>query len=138
MFGKTEKNKTNSNNMSSEVCNIGEGTTIEGVVKVDSNLRLDGNIYGSVTCGGRIVMSASGYIKGDIVCKNMISEGKVEGNILGQEKIHLKATAIVEGNIKYKRLEVDSGASFNGQAICSKSSTNTPSKSHIKASKGNA
>jgi len=138
MFGKTEKNKINSNNTSLEVCNIAKGTTIEGTVKVDSNLRLDGIIYGSVTCGGRIVMSASAYIKGDIICKNMISEGKVEGNIVAKEKIHLKSTAIVQGNIKYKSLQIDTGASFNGQAVCSSSNATTPSKPKIEASTGNA
>jgi cytoskeletal protein CcmA (bactofilin family) len=104
-----------------EVCNIAQGTTIEGTVKVDSNIRLEGLIQGAVTCGGRLVMSSTAKIIGDVICKNIISEGIVEGNIVAKEKIHLMPTSIVLGNIKYKSLQIDLGAVLNGQAICSAS-----------------
>jgi len=104
-----------------EVCNIASGTTISGDFKAESNIRLEGSIYGSVFCAGRIVMSQNAHIKGDIVCQNIVSEGKVEGNILAKEKAHLFPTAIVEGNIKYTALQIEEGAIFNGQAICTKS-----------------
>ncbi|WP_264792934.1 bactofilin family protein [Aureispira anguillae] len=126
MFGKNgnaPKPNASVNNSALEVCNIGLGTTINGTFKADSNIRLEGSIYGSVTCAGRIVMSKNAYIKGDIVCQNIVSEGKVEGDIVAKEKIHLQATAIVEGNLKYATLEIDSGAIFNGQAVSAKSNS---------------
>lgn len=116
------KNAVSSKNASLEVCNIAEGTTIEGNFKAESNIRLEGNIYGTVSCAGRIVMSKNAYIKGDIICQNIVSEGKVEGDIIAKEKIHLCSTAIIEGNLKYTSLQVDAGAIFNGQAICAKKS----------------
>ncbi|WMX12578.1 MULTISPECIES: polymer-forming cytoskeletal protein [unclassified Aureispira] len=129
MFGKngnTPKNnsKSSTNTTSSlEVCNIALGTTIEGSFKAEANIRLEGSIYGNVSCSGRIVMSKNAYIKGDIICQNIVSEGKVEGNIVAKEKVHLFATAIVEGNIKYTKLQIEEGAIFNGQAMCAKSTT---------------
>ena len=70
MFGKKEKNgttnnKSNSNGSILEVCNIAQGTTIEGTVKAEANIRLEGIVHGSVTCGGRLVMSNTAYIKGN-------------------------------------------------------------------------
>lgn len=124
MFGKngtSPKSNSNSPNTALEVCNIAIGTTIEGTFKAESNIRLEGTIHGSVSCAGRIVMSKNAYIKGDIVCQNIVSEGKVEGDIIAKDKIHLCPTAIVEGNIKYTTLQIEAGAIFNGQAICAKS-----------------
>jgi cytoskeletal protein CcmA (bactofilin family) len=128
MFGKNgntpkSSSKPSINGISSalEVCNIALGTTIEGSFKAEANIRLEGSIYGNVSCSGRIVMSKNAYIKGDIVCQNIVSEGKVEGNIVAKEKIHLFATAIIEGNIKYNQLQIEEGAIFNGQSICAKS-----------------
>ena len=138
MFGKKEKNSTTNNKSISngstlEVCNIAQGTTIEGTVKAEANIRLEGIVHGSVTCGGRLVMSNTAYIKGNIICKDIDSEGKIEGDIVAKEKIHLRPTAIVMGNIKYKTLQVDSGATFTGQAICSNSSNVKASKSEAVA-----
>lgn len=128
MFGKngnTPKNNSkpssNGSSASLEVCNIALGTTIEGNFKAESNIRLEGTIYGNVSCSGRIVMSKNAYIKGDIVCQNIVAEGKVEGDIIAKDKIHLLPTAIIDGNIKYTKLQIEEGAVFNGQAICSKS-----------------
>ena len=127
MIGKSgnSNSKSTSNGASLEVCNIALGTTIEGTVKVEANIRLEGIIHGTVTCSGRIVISASGFIHGDIVCKNIVSEGKVEGNIVAKEKIHLLPTASVTGNMKYKTLQIDAGAAFDGQAICAPSTPST-------------
>ncbi|CAA6829227.1 MAG: Unknown protein [uncultured Aureispira sp.] len=128
MFGKNgntpkSNSKSSSNGTSTplEVCNLASGTTINGDFKAESNIRLEGSIYGKVTCAGRIVMSKTAYIKGDIFCQNINSEGKIEGNIVAKEKVSLSSTAIVEGNIKYNVFQIEEGAIFNGQAVCAKS-----------------
>lgn len=128
MFGKNGNTPKNSSKPSSngtstplEVCNIAAGTTINGDFKAESNIRLEGAIYGKVSCSGRIVMSQNAHIKGDIICRNIVSEGKIEGNINAKEKVHLFSTAIVEGNIKYTALQIEEGAIFSGQAMCTQS-----------------
>lgn len=133
MFGKngnTPKNssKPSKNGTSSplEVCNIAAGTTINGDFKAESNIRLEGSIYGNVTCSGRIVMSQNAHIKGDIFCQNIDSDGKVEGNIVAKQKIYLSSTAVIQGNIKYTALQIDEGAVLDGQAVCTQS-TKAPS-----------
>ena len=126
----TSNTKTNiipkSNNEELDVCNIAQGTTIKGNLKVESNIRLEGFIEGSVTCSGRLVLSKTGKIKGNILCKNIISEGIIEGDIVAKEKIHLLSTATTTGNIKYNCLQIDLGATLNGQAICASFPTVLP------------
>ncbi len=126
----TNKKKTNINpktkNEELEVCNIARGTTIKGNLKVESNIRIEGIIEGAVTCSGRLVLSKTGKIKGNILCKNIISEGIIEGDIVAKDKIHLLSSAIITGNIKYNCLQIDLGATLNGQAICASSPSVLP------------
>lgn len=126
MFNKNGKNNDNSTSGISplEVCNIAFGTSVEGNLKVKSNLRIEGTIHGSVTCSGRLVMSAKAEIEGDVSCESIICEGKIKGNIVAKERIHLQSTATVTGNIKYQSLQIDSGAIFNGHAVCSANNPN--------------
>ena len=126
----TNKKKTNINPKTNkeelEVCNIAQGTTIKGNLKVESNIRIEGIIEGTVTCSGRLVLSKTGKIKGDILCKNIISEGIVYGDIVAKDKIHLLSSAVITGNIKYNCLQIDLGATLNGQAICASSPSVLP------------
>lgn len=121
MFGKTASDTTTTpQKVSSDVCNIAQGTTITATVKVESNMRLEGTIIGDVTCHGRLVLAPSGLIEGNVISKNILCEGKIKGDIVAQQNIHLFSTAIIEGNIKYPAMQMDTGAVFNGQATCTK------------------
>ena len=98
------------------VCQIAAGTIIEGAVNVkDANMRLDGEIIGTVFCAGKLLLSATAVIKGDVSCFELISEGKIEGNIMAKNAIVLLKTAHVQGDIQCKTLQIEAGARFNGQ-----------------------
>jgi cytoskeletal protein CcmA (bactofilin family) len=113
-----------------DFCTIALGTTIEGSFKTSSNIRLDGFIRGDVHCGGKLVLSTTAKIIGNIHCKQFRSEGKVEGNIIALNKIHLMNNSVLEGNVQYKNLQIDLGATLNGvatklEALVTKDSKNS-------------
>ena len=56
----------------------------------------------------------TGYIKGEVHCKNSDVEGKVEGKINVQELLALKSTSVLLGDIIAKRLAIEPGAKFTG------------------------
>lgn len=98
-----------------EVCNIAAGTVIKGSFKSNAHLRLEGNIFGNVKCSGRLVIAPSGSIDGDVECHTLVSEGKVQGNVLSSDLIHLQGTAQLYGDMVCGRLQIDEGATFAGQ-----------------------
>ena len=136
MFGKNDTNGSKNGSVNTaelEVCNIAKGTTIEGNFKAQSNIRLEGIIDGDVQCIGRIVLSEQAKIKGQVDCHTILCRGYVTGDIRAKNTIHLHATAVVEGNISYQKLQIDEGAVFNGRATCSKrGTTNTTPKANGK------
>ncbi len=93
---------------------IGVGTSIRGDLESTGDLRIDGTLVGNLKTKGKVVVGATGEIKGEIFCKNSDVEGKVEGKIHVQELLSLKGTSIILGDILARRLAIEPGAKFTG------------------------
>jgi cytoskeletal protein CcmA (bactofilin family) len=119
MFEQIKKNKEttkpNETTASSSSINlIGNGTTIEGEVKSNGDIRIDGLIKGSVTSKSKVVIGSTGKIDGDIFCQNADISGSVKGKTTVAEMLFLKSTAIMNGDIHTGKLVVEVGATFTG------------------------
>ncbi|MEE9374305.1 MAG: polymer-forming cytoskeletal protein [Saprospiraceae bacterium] len=115
MFSSKEKNNSSSSNsgFSASVNSIGEGTLVEGTINADSDIRIDGEIQGNLSCKGKLILGERGKIVGDIECTNALIEGEIRGKIVVKEHLHVKDSAIIDGDIFTDKLDVDSGAVFN-------------------------
>lgn len=107
--------KTNEGHSPEKLNRIVSGTDIEGVVTSDSNIRIDGNVKGDIRVKGRLVVGATGTIKGDIICENADIEGAITGKITVNGLLSLKSTAKLECDIATKKLAIEPGASFTGK-----------------------
>lgn len=93
---------------------IVEGTSIEGDIKCESNIRIDGSFIGTLNTKGRLVVGPMGKIEGTVNCQNAEVEGLVKGKLFVQQLLSLKGTAKVEGDIFTDKLAVEPGSSFTG------------------------
>lgn len=93
---------------------IVEGTSIEGEIRCESNIRIDGSFKGTLTTKGRLVIGPVGTIDGTISCQNAEIEGVLKGKIHVQQLLSLKGSARVEGDIVTDKLSVEPGSSFTG------------------------
>jgi len=96
---------------------IVEGTVIEGEIRCESNIRIDGIFTGNIGTKGRLVIGPSGKIEGNIICQNAEIDGFVKGKIQVAQLLSLKSTAKVEGDIFTDKLAIEPGAAFTG--MCS-------------------
>ena len=90
-----------------------KGTIVEGTVKSESDIRIDGIIKGSLNCSAKVIIGPSGFIEGEVKCVNAVIEGKFEGSLQVSESLNVKENAKVSGNVKTNKLIVQSGAVFN-------------------------
>lgn len=97
-----------------KINSIMEGTSIEGEIRSDSNIRIDGRVKGMVNARGRVIVGNSGVIEGEVVCQSSDIEGTVIGKINCQDLLSLKATAKIQGDIHTKKLAIEPGAVFTG------------------------
>ena len=107
------KAKAMESNAPDRLNRIVEGTVIEGEIKCDSNIRIDGVIKGTIATKGRLVIGPSGRIEGDVVCRNADIEGQLDGKINVNELLSLKATAKINGQVTTGKLAVEPGAVIN-------------------------
>ena len=98
-----------------EVCVLAAGSTVEGNVKIGSNLRLEGEINGDLACNGKLVLSKTAIVTGNIICSELLSEGKINGNVIAKSLVSLAENAILNGDVQCSQLQIDKGAIFNGK-----------------------
>ena len=89
------------------------GTVVEGTVKAENDIRVDGVIKGALNCKSKVIIGPTGYVEGEIRCKNAVIEGKFDGNLSVAELLNVRESAQVTGDVKTNKLIVQSGAIFN-------------------------
>lgn len=90
-----------------------QGTVVEGSVKSESDIRVDGTIKGKLFCDAKVIIGPTGYVEGEITCKNAVIEGKFNGMLQVTELLNVRESATVEGEVSTNKLIVQSGATFN-------------------------
>ena len=127
MFNKKKEETPQSFSMQ-VINNIGSGTTIEGNVKTEGDIRIDGKIIGNIFSKGRLVSGPSSSIIGDIVCTNGNIDGQVKGNIQVSETLKVTKTGNIDGNITAKKLIVDEDAVIQAKITMSSQQNLTVNK----------
>ena len=93
---------------------LNNGSKIIGDIVADKDFRIDGEVQGSITCKGKVVVGQKGFLEGTIVCANAEIVGTVTGDITVSDTLTLRSTAIISGEVKTKTLVVEPQAVFNG------------------------
>ena len=128
MLSRNKDNKSKSSNSSNALNSINsivQGTTIEGQISSDTDIRIDGIIVGDLNCKAKVIIGQSGSVQGDIKCTNATVEGKFKGTIQVKDLLNVRETAIIEGDVMTGKLIVQSGAIFN--VSCKMGAENTVS-----------
>ena len=94
---------------------IGEDVEISGNIKCESNIQINGKLNGDLNCGGQAMIGNTSAIKGNMSIETISIMGQVNGNITAKDKIELKSTARLHGDIRAKRLTVEDGVTFVGK-----------------------
>lgn len=108
---------------------IVSGTKLEGTVNANSDIRIDGELVGKLFCKGRVIIGPSGIVDGEVDCQNAIIEGRFTGNLKVAELLNVKENATISGDIKTDKINIQSGASFNGNCIMGGQSIKASKKS---------
>lgn len=110
MFKSNTKESTNLDKVDTL---ISSKVQIDGNIKATGTIRLDCQTTGDIEGQGFIIGEA-GSVKGDVKCDSVIIAGRVEGNVFAVDKVHIKATGTLIGDIEVGRIIIDEGAVFKG------------------------
>jgi cytoskeletal protein CcmA (bactofilin family) len=107
---------------------LGSGTTIRGEVIANGDLRVDGEVNGTLNVKGKLVVGTTGSVEGDISCQNAEFSGNIKANVTVMELLSLKSTAKLIGDISVDKLSIEPGAAFSGTC---KMNNVTPGYNHM-------
>ena len=93
---------------------IGEGTTIKGDLISSGDLRIDGEVIGSIRTKAKCVLGGSSKVSGNVEAKNCDISGRVEGDVKVSDILLIKSSGIINGDIRTSKLVVENGGEFNG------------------------
>lgn len=107
---------------------IGQKAVFKGDLEFTGGLRVDGRVKGNVIAredsNSTVVVSESGEIEGNITVPHVIINGTINGNIKSGGRVELQSKAKISGDVHYKAVEMELGASINGNLVCDSSSAN--------------
>jgi cytoskeletal protein CcmA (bactofilin family) len=94
---------------------IGKSVLVKGQLSGSEDLYLDGEVEGTIELREHtLVVGPNGRIRAGIVAREVILHGKVEGNIEGTERVELKKSCSLTGNVATQRVVIEDGAFFKG------------------------
>ncbi len=120
MFNNNNKKKTepmNSNKSGKNLPSvnmISEGTILSGTIETKNDVRIAGTLDGEAKAKGKIIVSSSGKVDGDIEASDADIAGRIDGEVRVTNKLILRKSAIVEGDIYTKTILAEEGSQING------------------------
>lgn len=94
---------------------IGATIHIRGDVTGDEDLIIHGHVEGEVKLKDHhVIIGQHGRVQANIHAKQIVVEGELNGDLIGEEKVIIRETGNVHGNVVSPRVTLEDGAMFKG------------------------
>jgi cytoskeletal protein CcmA (bactofilin family) len=99
-----------------DFAHIGKSVVIKGELTGSEDMYVDGNVDGSIELrNNSLTVGPNAKIKASVVAKVVVIQGRVEGSITTSDRVELKKSAVVNGDITTQRIAIEEGAAFQGK-----------------------
>lgn len=94
---------------------VGASIHMDGRLSGEEDLLIEGKVTGTVDLKkNTVTVGSKGHVVADIYGKNIVLEGKVEGNIYAAESIVVRRSAHVIGRLIAPAVSLEEGGYFSG------------------------
>lgn len=116
MRGDAVRDSTNrGTELSKRHLNVSPAVIVPGGLTGHEDLIVEGRVE---TAGSlqvhNITIGSSGRVRGDIYGTNICVEGEVDGNLYGSERVVIRGTGKVLGNVQAPKVRLEHGARLDG------------------------
>ena len=109
-----------------DVAHIGKSVIIKGELSGSEDLFLDGEVEGNIDLHNHnLVIGPNGRVRANVYAKDVTIHGTVDGSVTGVNKVELKKSALLNGDILTQRIVIEDGAFFKGSIDIRKGETAT-------------
>ncbi len=121
-----------------EQATIGRTLVIKGEISGAEALYIDGRIEGKISLpDNRITIGRNGSVQANIVAREVVVMGKVNGNIDCSDRVDIRSEGSVTGDVSTVRISVEDGAVLKG-GIQVKSGDHKQNQAQSQAKSGEA
>jgi cytoskeletal protein CcmA (bactofilin family) len=94
---------------------LGRSVAVRGQFSGNENLLIEGQVEGTITLEDHIVtVGANGQVKAEIHARQVVVLGSVTGNITAREKVEIRRSGHVVGDLRAGAVAIEEGAYFKG------------------------
>jgi len=102
--------------LSGDLAQIGKSVVIKGELSGSEDLYVDGHVEGSIQLkGNALTIGPNGQVKASVEAKAIVVHGKLEGNVQASDRVELRKSAVVSGDVSTARIAIEEGAFLKGK-----------------------
>ncbi len=94
---------------------IAKGCRVDGRISGAGDVHVEGELHGEVATSATLIVAEEGRVEATLHARAVVVAGRVSGDVSADERIELKPTANLTGNIGAPRILIHDGATFEGQ-----------------------
>jgi len=103
-------------NRTAEAARIGKSLVIKGELSGNEDLYIDGQIEGSIALQqNSLVVGPNGKVQAGVSAGRIVVHGTLDGDLHAADRVELKKTGMVTGDIVAQRIAIEDGAYFKGK-----------------------
>jgi cytoskeletal protein CcmA (bactofilin family) len=98
-----------------EAAVIGPSIQIKGDLSGEEDLIIQGKVNGTIQLREKsLTVGSQGQVDANVLAHSVIVEGTVNGDLYGSERVSIRKTGNVQGNIVSPKVSLDEGCRFKG------------------------
>jgi cytoskeletal protein CcmA (bactofilin family) len=102
-------------NRAETIVNIGKSVVIKGELNVDEDLTIEGLVEGTIQLPNHVLtVGPNGRVNAQVFAKSVIVLGEMAGTITATDKIDIRDTGVLDGDVISSRVRIAEGAHFRG------------------------
>ena len=94
---------------------VGRGISVQGMVQDAERLVVEGQFEASMIHATELAVSAGGLFKGEIEVEDAEISGTIDGTVTARGNLVVRATGVVLGTARCRRLQVEDGGQITGR-----------------------
>ena len=102
---------------SGNIVTIGPRDSLIGKLTVDGEVRVQGLIEGELHATGDVTVE--GTVNAPIEARSVTVRGQVTGDVVAKDRLVLAGSGVLTGNVKIGKLQIEEGATLNGNVTMS-------------------
>ncbi len=102
---------------------LDSGAKISGKLNFDGPTRIDGQVDGEISAKDSLTIGESAIVTAQIKAASIVVAGKISGDLIAANRIEIRPSAKVVGNLTAPTLVIHEGAVFEGHCSMSPEGT---------------